>query len=86
MEANMETLRTRLTQVAELRDPQGLREDHRALVARRIDVEEFASVHTLREFMTKIIRLETMVGGNTGEPFVMLLGHVTKELTVSVPQ
>ena len=34
MEANLETLRTRLTQVADLRDAQGLREGHRALIAR----------------------------------------------------
>ena len=31
-EHNLETLRTRLTQVADLRDAQGIREDHRALV------------------------------------------------------
>ena len=31
MEANLETLRTRLTQVEDLRDAQGIREDHRAL-------------------------------------------------------
>ena len=34
MEANLETLRTRLTQVADLRDAQGLREGQRALNAR----------------------------------------------------
>ena len=32
MEANLETLRTRLTQVADLRDAQGIREDDRALI------------------------------------------------------
>ena len=52
--------------MAELRDPQGLRDDHRALVARLTEVEECASVHTLREFMTKIIRLESMVCGEQG--------------------
>ena len=34
MEHNLETLRTRLTQVADLRDAQGIREDHRAIFAR----------------------------------------------------
>ena len=51
MEANLETLRTRLTQVADLRDAQGLREGHRALTARLTEIEECASVHTLREFI-----------------------------------
>ena len=48
MEANLETLRTRLAQVADLQ------------------IEECASVHTLREFMTKILRLESMVCGEQG--------------------
>ena len=43
MEHNLETLRTRLTQVADLRDAQGIREDHRAIVARLNEVEECAS-------------------------------------------
>ena len=66
MEHNLETLRTRLTQVADLRDAQGIREDHRAIVARLNEVEEYASVHTLREFMSKIFRLESMLSGEHG--------------------
>ena len=60
MEANLETLRTRLTQVADLRDAQGLREGQRTLITRLTDMEECASVHTLREFMTKILKLESL--------------------------
>ena len=63
---NLETLRTRLTQVADLQDAQGIREDHRAIVARLNEVEECASVHTLREFMSKIHRLESMLSGEHG--------------------
>ena len=66
MEHNLETLRTRLTQVADLRDAQCIREEHRALVARLTEVEECASVHTLREFMSKIYRLEAMLSGEHG--------------------
>ena len=66
MEHNLETLRTRLTQVADLWDAQGIREDHRAIVARLNEVEECASVHTLREFMSKILRLESMLSGENG--------------------
>ena len=66
MEHNLETLRTRLTQVAGLRDAQGIREDHQALVTRLTEVEECASVHTLREFMSEILRLESMVSGEHG--------------------
>ena len=66
MKQNLETLRTRLTHVADLRDAQGIREDHHALVARLNEVEECASVHTLREFMTKIHRLEAMLTGKHG--------------------
>ena len=39
VEHNSDTLRTRLTQVADLRDAQGIREDHRAIVARLNEVE-----------------------------------------------
>ena len=63
MEHNLETLRTRLTHVADLRDAQGIREDHRAITARLNEVEECATVHTLREFMSKIRRLEAMFTG-----------------------
>ena len=66
MEYNLETLRTRLTQFAGLRDAQGIREDHRALVTRLTEVEECASMHTLREFMSQIHRLESMLSGEHG--------------------
>ena len=66
MEHNLDTLRTRLTQVADLRDAQGIREDHRAIIARLNEVEECATVHTLREFMSKICRLEAMFTGEDG--------------------
>ena len=71
VEHNIETLRTRLTQVVDLRDTQGIRQDHRAIVARLDEVEEYASASTFREFMTKIQRLEFMLlndgGGTIGE-------------------
>ena len=66
MEHNLETLRTRVTQVADLQDAQGTREDHRAKIARLNEVEECATVHTLREFMSKIRRLEAMFTGEDG--------------------
>ena len=68
-EHNIETLRTR--QVADLRDSQGIRRDHRAIAARLDEVEEYASASTFREFITKIQRLESMLltdgGGTVGE-------------------
>ena len=71
VEHNIETLRTRLTQVVDLRDTQGIRQDHCAIVARLDEVEEYASANTFREFMTKIQRLESMLvsngGGTVGE-------------------
>ena len=42
MQANLKTLRTRLTQVADLRDAQGLREGQRALTTRLTEIEECA--------------------------------------------
>ena len=70
-EHNVETLRTRLTQVVDLRDTQGIRRDHRAIAARLEEVEEYASASTFREFITKIQRLESMLlndgGGTIGE-------------------
>ena len=66
MEHNLDTLRTRVTQVADLRDAQGIREDHRAILARLHEVEECATVHTLHEFMSKIRRLEAMFAGEDG--------------------
>ena len=66
MHANLETLRTRVGQIADLRDAQGLREGQRALTARLTEVEECNSAQTLREFMRRIMRLEAQVGGNHG--------------------
>ena len=66
VEHNIETLRTRLTQVVDLRDAQGIRRDHRTIVARLDEVEEYASANTFREFMTKVQRLESMLVGNGG--------------------
>ena len=51
MQANLETLRTRVGQIAYLRAAQGLREGQRTLTARFTEVEECTSVQTLREFM-----------------------------------
>ena len=71
VEHNIQTLRTRLTQVFDLRDTQGIRRDHRAIATRLDEVEEYASASTFREFMTKIQRLESMLltdgGGTVGE-------------------
>ena len=66
MQANLETLRTRLDQVADLRDAQGLREGQRTLTTRIAEVEDCISVQNLREFMRRIMRLEAQVGGNHG--------------------
>ena len=44
VEHNIETLRTRLTQVVDLRDAQGIRQDHRAIVARHANGEIGASM------------------------------------------
>ena len=82
MEHNLDTLRTRVTQVADLRDAQGIREDHRAIIARLNEVEECATVHTLREFMPKIRRLESMFTGEDGGAILHELktfGHVTED-------
>ena len=68
VEHNVETLRTRLTQVVDLRDTQGIRRDHRAIAARLDEVEEYASASTFREFITKIQRLESMLLNDGGVP------------------
>ena len=57
---------TRLGQVADLRDAQGLREGQRTLTTRIAEVEDCISVQNLREFMRRIMRLEAQVGGNHG--------------------
>ena len=65
VEHNIETLRTRVTQVADLRDSL-FRLYHHSIVARRNEVEEYASANTFRELMTRIQRLESMLVGNGG--------------------
>ena len=66
IQANLETLRTRLGQVADLRDAQGLREGQRTLTTRIAEVEDCISVQNLRKFMRRVMRLEAQVGGNPG--------------------
>ena len=66
IQANLETLRTRVGQVADLRDAQGLREGQRTLTTRIAEVEDCISAQNLREFMRRIMRLEAQVGGNHG--------------------
>ena len=80
MEHNLESLRTRLAQVADLRDAQGIREDHRAIIARLNKVEECATVHTLREFMSKIRRLEAMFTGENGGAIVEAIRACNRRL------
>ena len=76
----MGTLRTRVTQVADLQDAQGIREDHRAIIARLNEVEECATVHTLREFMSKIRRLETMFTGEDGGAIIEAIRACNRRL------
>ena len=64
MQANLETLRTRVGQIADLRGAQALFEGQRTLTARLAEVEECSSVQTLREFTRRIMRLEAQVGGH----------------------
>ena len=85
-EHNVETLRTRLTQVVDLRDTQGIRRDHRTIVARLDEVEEYASARTFREFMTKIHRLESMLvnndGGTIGEALRLCTRRIDQQQAV----
>ena len=80
MEHDLETLRTRLTQVADLWDAQGIREHHRAIIARLNEVEECATVHTLREFMSKIRRLEATFIGEDGGAIVEAIRACNRRL------
>ena len=74
MQANLETLRTRVGQIGDLCDAQGLREGQRSLTARLTEVEGCTSVQMLREFTHRIMRLESLVGGNHGG----VLGEATR--------
>ena len=70
MQANLETLRTRIGQVADLCDAQGLRDGQHTLAARLTEVEECISMHNVREFVRRIMRIETQMrntGGVIGE-------------------
>ena len=77
MQANLETLRTCIGQVADLLDAQGLREGQRMLTTSIAEVEECISAQSIREFMCRIMRLEAQVGANhggvIGEDFQKLL-------------
>ena len=70
MQAHLETLRTRIGQVADLRDAQGLREGQHMLATRLTEVEECISVHNVRELVRRIMRIESQIdstGGVMGE-------------------
>ena len=62
MQEHLETLRTRIGQVADLRDAQGLREGQRTLSTRLTEVEACISAQNVREFMRRIVRLEAQIG------------------------
>ena len=66
LQANLETLRTRLDQVADLRDAQGLREGQRSLATRIVEVEECVSAQTVQEFVRRLVHLERQIGGSNG--------------------
>ena len=86
VEHNIETLRTRLTQVFDLRDTQGIRRDHRAIATRLDEVEEYASASNFREFMTKIQRLESMLlsdgGGTVGESIRLCTRRIDQQQVI----
>ena len=86
IEHNVETLRTRLTQVVDLRDTQGIRRDHRAIAARLDEVEEYASASTFQEFITKIQRLESMLltdgGGTVGEAIRLCTRRIDQQQAI----
>ena len=86
VEHNIETLRTRLTQVFDLRDTQGIRRDHRAIATRLDEVEEYASASNFREFMTKIQRLESMLlsdgGGTVGEAIRLCTRRIDQQQAI----
>ena len=85
MEANLETLRTRLTQVADLRDAQGLREGHRALIASPgnshslLKFSEFGNNPKLTKKLfgrvSKLRRLQNKVCRKAGLTVGLLHGH-----------
>ena len=64
MEHNLETLRTRLSRSLTRCSRHSGRPPSPS--TRLTEVEECASVHTLREFMSKIHRLESMLSGEHG--------------------
>ena len=66
MQANLETLRTRVGDMEGLRDLRGLREGQQVLATRISEVEECISVHHVREFMRRIMQIESRIGSTGG--------------------
>ena len=62
MQANLDTLRTRIGEVAGLRDVHGLHEGQQVLATRMNEVDECISVHNVREFMRRIMLIESYFG------------------------
>ena len=71
-----ETLGTRIGQVADLRDAQGLREGQHMLATRLTEVEECISVHDVREFMRRIMALS--------HKLVTLVATVQESLSLTI--
>ena len=65
-QANLETLRTRVGEVEGRRELVGLREGQQALATRISEVEQCISVHHVREFMRRLIQLESRIGNIGG--------------------
>ena len=66
MEHNLDTLRTRLTQVADLRDAQGFEKTIEPLLRDLMKLKNARPCILFREFMSKICRLEAMFTGEDG--------------------
>ena len=86
MQANLETLRTRVGDVEGRRDLIGLHEGQQVLATRISQVEECISAHHVLEFMRRIMQTESRIGniggiiGDTLRHCLMRLDQCTADL------
>ena len=81
MQANLETLKTRVGEIQSPHEERGARERQAALASRISEVEECINVHYVREYVRRIMIIEERIGPTGG-----VIGETLRQCMVRLDQ